>query len=458
MTATAPSRILDGQGDELGPITTFGGQVFVVAALILGFQVLGLGLVPLLSSVALLLGLFGALILAPRLVIERIPVSLLALTLLGLMACSVLWTDSPQNTMFVLMRDLPLAFGMPLAAGVLSMRRLVPALLLAIRLSVIITGGAIALLPEARIHIDETGASPDLPGWHGLFPHKNTMAPYLIFGLITILTFDRSRWAKWGFVVAIFVILVGSQSVTGLSGVMLALSVWVWLQLYQNLDLRGSSVFLVTSVSVAVFTVLAVLASLATVASASGKDVTLTGRTYIWAAALDFWSQRPWLGWGIGGMFSTDPLTPATAAIWRAIGFEVPHAHSGVLDIGVQLGIVGVVVFGLLFTTTLIDAVRVIRDRAKLGAWIVSVMVVQIYMSFSEPVFLGSGWLLVLLLFRTLLFRRHGMELETGSTLADRVRYRDWSLDGRGPARRTTPDRGQYHQPRVDRDRSPLRN
>jgi O-antigen ligase len=395
--------------------------VFVAAAFIYLFQVTGFDILPAPTGVALFAGTLGVLLLTPRLVLRRIPVSMFALLMVGWMAASTTWTDSPEGTRLALQSVLPLLLGMMIVAGTISLKSLVPALLWSFRLGLVITAGAVAALPDARIHIDPTGQIPDLDGWHGLFPHKNILTPYLVFALITVLTFDRSKLFKWGSLAVIGVLLAGSDSVTGMAAAMLAVSVWVWLQLYKNLDVRNSSVFLVSSLSVGVFALLGVFASLSTITSASGKDLTLTGRTFIWQATIDAIVERPVLGWGYGGIFGQDPMTVRTAELRRAIGFDAHHAHNGLLDLWVQLGLVGVVLFTLLFLSTTFDGISVVRDRPKVGAWIVTMMVVQVFTAISEIAFLGYGWLAILVMFRILLLRRAGMELSTGVQLVDRL-------------------------------------
>ncbi|MEM9131032.1 MAG: O-antigen ligase family protein [Actinomycetota bacterium] len=431
MTTTAASlrsELYDGQGDALLPVATFGAQVFIFGALVYSFLVTGFELLPTITPLALVFGAVGVLFLTPRMVLHRIPISLMALVLLGWMAASQLWSDNAVATAGGLEALMPLLIGTIICTGVISMRDLVPALLWTFRFSVGLTIFALITMPETRIHIDiatETTHS----GWHGLFPHKNIMTPYLVAGIVTILTFDRTRILKWGTLAGIVGILLGSSSVTGMSSAFLAVSVWVWLQLYRNLDIRNSSIFLFSSISVGVFALLGVVASLATLTSASGRDLTFTGRTLIWAATLRAWEERPLFGWGFGGILTTDPVSPRTAEIWREIGFRVPHAHSGPIDLGLQLGVIGLVIFVVLYVTTMIDGIRAIKDRPEIGAWIVSIMIVQLYMSFSENVFIGYGWLVFLLMFRTVLMRKHGMEVDTSNALVESVRDR---MDDRG--------------------------
>ena len=73
-----------------------------------------------------------------------------------------------------------------------------------------------------------------------------------------------------------------------------------------------------------------------------GKNSTLTGRTDIWLANLDLIKQKPLLGWG----YMAAPLAK-TVAISEDLRWEAGNAHSAYVDVGLQLGLVGL---GLLLT------------------------------------------------------------------------------------------------------------
>lgn len=74
-------------------------------------------------------------------------------------------------------------------------------------------------------------------------------------------------------------------------------------------------------------------------------DPTFTGRTEIWAFALDEIARRPWLGAGYGAFWDVgadnDPLQRAPAGSWlrhAEVGL-INQAHSGYLDLPLQIGI-----------------------------------------------------------------------------------------------------------------------
>ena len=72
-----------------------------------------------------------------------------------------------------------------------------------------------------------------------------------------------------------------------------------------------------------------------------GRDTTLTGRTEIWERALALVSNPVW-----GAGFETFWLGPRLIAMWKAFPVFLPNqAHNGYLEMYLNLGIVGLVLF-----------------------------------------------------------------------------------------------------------------
>jgi exopolysaccharide production protein ExoQ len=76
---------------------------------------------------------------------------------------------------------------------------------------------------------------------------------------------------------------------------------------------------------------------------AFGKDLTLTGRTGVWESVVVMIKQQPWLGYGYNA-FWTGWGGPATY-VYNEVGFLVFYSHDGLLELWLQLGIVGVFIF-----------------------------------------------------------------------------------------------------------------
>jgi len=58
------------------------------------------------------------------------------------------------------------------------------------------------------------------------------------------------------------------------------------------------------------------------IANALGRDVTLTGRTSIWAVVLDKISKHPWLGYGYKGFWLG--MEGESADVWHETYFMAP--------------------------------------------------------------------------------------------------------------------------------------
>lgn len=368
-----------------------------------------------------LLGAFGVVILSPQQRVRRLPISMGLLLLVPFLIVSLTWSYQPDITAYRIEQYVPLMVGLILLTGVMALRDVIDGMILGGRLVLVASLLATAVSPSTRTHEAVNGGLP-IDGWHGLFFHKNEMAPFLVFLLITLLVFDRPGWSKTLSIAGIGVMLIGSQSATGLTAAMLSFGLYWWLTTYLRQEGRWSTGYVVTSLALGLCGLFATLASLATLLSAAGKDLTFTGRTEIWTAALEFISAEPLLGYGLGGVFwggGGIAPSPTTAALWRAIGFNVPHAHSGTLDLMLQLGIVGMVLFSVVFLSNFASGARLLRSAPPLGIWILMVVIAQIWMSLSEPVFLGP-WLGVLAIMRTLSLRREART--SGDELAPWIR------------------------------------
>lgn len=408
-----------GVGGELGPFARFAGTTSLVLAMSTIWG--GMPFLPFRAVWLVLLGALGVAVLSPQQRLRRLPVSIGLLLLIPYLIVSLTWSYQPDITLYRLEQYLPVVLGVMILAGVMALQDVIDGILLGGRIVLVASLIATAVSPATRTHAAADGGLP-IDGWHGLFFHKNEMAPFLVFLLVTLLVFDRPGWGKTLSIAGVGVLLIGSQSATGLTTAMLCFGLYSWLTTYLRQEGRWSTGYVVTSLALGMCALFGVLASLASLLAAAGKDLTFTGRTDIWAAALDFIADEPVLGHGLGGLFwgggGVAP-SPTTAAIWRAIGFSVPHAHSGPLDLVLQLGIVGLVLFGLVFLSNVVSGARLLRQSPPIGIWILTVVVAQIWMSLSEPVFLGP-WLMVLALMRTLSLRREAQT--SGVELAPWVR------------------------------------
>jgi len=399
------------QGSSLGPIARLSTIVFLVVTMLIGLRFgedSQLAFLARQEFIILLFGLaVGALILTPIKVVMKIPLSISILALLVWMAFSIGWTYNSVATKFIFTRTFPLYFGMLCVSGIVSFSDIKLSMVWFTRIIVVSTFIAAVIFPETRIHINaDAFAEGTYPGWHGFFGHKNIMSPVLVLGLLTVYLFDKNTILKYSTMVSIAVLLILSTSATGLSAAILGLSFLVWLKLFRDFDSRSSTLFFVVSIFFGVVILGAVITSLGSIAQAYGKDLTFTGRTDIWSTAITFIGREPFLGYGLNGIFwrGDGGSGPESYEFWGIIGFRISHVHNGILDLILQIGLIGAVLYAGLVLSTLYGGWKIYDDYPDISLWIVSVLFAQIFIGLSESVFLG-GWLLLIFLMKVMTMR-----------------------------------------------------
>lgn len=332
----------------------------------------------------------GALILAPRAHSRRVVFDGPLMALITWFGMSVLWSFDQEFGLFLVRRDLPLWVCASLMASLLPKQDVLAAIKRGIVIAVGITMVALTLFPETR-QDESTGIYlDDVPGWHGFFIHKNVLAPFLIFAIVLVLHFERDRVWRAVSLAVMAVLLIGSDSATGMSAAIFLGAMFVWFRFLHRSDHgRRSTAYVVSSMALAVVGLMGAAASLSVLTNAAGKDLTFSGRTFIWGGVINAIQDRPFVGYGVGGVFN-DASSDITRSVWRDIGFHVPHSHSGALDVWLNFGLVGLALFAVVFVTGVAKGVRLIRLRPETGEWLLTLLAAQLLMGLSENVFMGA--------------------------------------------------------------------
>jgi len=96
--------------------------------------------------------------------------------------------------------------------------------------------------------------------------------------------------------------------------------------------------------------------------AAMGKSPDLTGRSRIWASVIELASERPVFGWGWVSYWT--PWGAPLNTLAKEGGVHQYQAHNAWLDIWLQLGIVGLIVFGAFIVSTVVRSWSFATDRA----------------------------------------------------------------------------------------------
>jgi exopolysaccharide production protein ExoQ len=127
------------------------------------------------------------------------------------------------------------------------------------------------------------------------------------------------------------------------------------------------------------------------------RDLTLTGRTDIWPAVILKIQERPWLGYGFSGFWHG--IQGESADIIRTLRWGVPDSHNGFLDLALQLGLVGSMVFLLIIWITLIKSVALVKAKfCSEYLWPIILLSYAFLVNFSESTLLSQNsffWILL---------------------------------------------------------------
>ena len=397
-TSDAPTDTVRGVRTTTDPIATFSCAFFLVIGVLLHFEAVPH---PPFFAYATALIPPGVLILLRAEAVKTLTISVPPILLGVWIVLSGGWTEDVERTAFLVRLQLPLLLGFMIVGAVLSDRDVMKWLLRAGQFVLLVSVAATAALPSARAGALLNGEV--LEGWHGLFPHKNDLGPFLAIFFGIVLVADRNKWTKWPTLLATSVMLLGSQSITGITAAMVAVAAMAWLRANRRNDDRVMSIAIVVTTVIAIAGALGARTGLTIFLEATGKDTTFSGRTDIWAAVWGAIVDRPILGYGRGGLFF-EPANDISIELWRQIGFRAPHGHNGVLDLTSQIGVVGLALFGVVLMSTFFAGLRSYRRDELFGSFVLVFLATLVVASLSEPVFLGP-YLSILAMLRVVTIR-----------------------------------------------------
>ncbi len=253
-----------------------------------------------------------------------------------------------------------------------------------IRLAAVAAMLVLALETIFVFGLPEYGRSTE--GWTGVHSQKNGLGVTATFEVLTLLIasrlWPRRRFLLLAFFVLGLALLVGSQSKTALvaiGGALAMMPVFAGFRARRTLPGAVAAAFF----SVGGLTLAFVTANLGAVTEALGKDLTFTGRTEIWKGIIPVFLDRPILGWGhqaaFGGYFS-----PVHEAFIQA-GWQAAHAHNALLQIVLEVGLVGVAVFLFMYVRVIRRSIVYLRRTpGSLGQYPLALLALAFLLSITE--------------------------------------------------------------------------
>jgi exopolysaccharide production protein ExoQ len=229
--------------------------------------------------------------------------------------------------------------------------------------------------------------------WRGVFETKNVLAKVMVLGIAVFFCCPEGMPGGKGWrIVGVagcgaLMILARSATALAISGALLCLML--------SFRLMRSRVTVVIPLLTASLLAFAVISTAAieqrdALLAMVGRNATLTGRLPLWSLVLDAIAKRPWLGYGFNSFWNG--IAGPSAQIVIAAGWFTPHSHNGFLDLCLDLGVCGLLIFGIGYVLRLKTAISDYRASGDRGAmWPLAFLAFIVLYNLTESTLLHTN-------------------------------------------------------------------
>ncbi len=311
--------------------------------------------------------------------------SIFLFVIAGFLACSFAWSIDPQITVKEAFVDLVATVGWIGIATTIDPDEFLE---LCARTTFLAAAASLMLLvvsPSNAIAIGQ-----DAMDFRGIFSQKNVLGEAMVIGAIAelhCLSIRKKGRVFEGLCLAVIIVVaLMSKSATSCLVIFVCCVAHIVIA-----PIRRGGAARVLGVAALACIIPAVVVGAAfpdSVLELLGKDPTLTGRTEVWAYVVNDIAMKPLLGWGYEVFWEAS--NPAAIEISDAVHWVVPQAHNGMLEILLQVGFVGSVLYVALLVRVTWLSVRCMRSHwGPLGVTTLLVCVAVVLTGVSETVLLA---------------------------------------------------------------------
>jgi exopolysaccharide production protein ExoQ len=283
-------------------------------------------------------------------------------SLIVLAAASILWSQDPSASMQkVFYLFVTTCFGYYLVER-FSPRELMQVVMITGALAIIGSLVLAVALPRYGVF---TGRAAESSGWQGIYTHKNTLGLTTMYFLAPALFLPakgtRQRvWRSLYIGSSLFLVAMSnSRGAWIMCASLLAFGLIVTVGACLKPEERVAAYWGLAVVSIVGAAI--TWALLPMILALLHKDMTLTGRTQIWSVLLSSLAKRPWLGFGYSA-FWVGTRGESANAIYALKWPRLSYAENGILELALEVGLVGVGIYFLAY-------LRCYRRLKRLFSW-----------------------------------------------------------------------------------------
>jgi exopolysaccharide production protein ExoQ len=313
--------------------------------------------------------------------------------------CSVLWSVQPPLTLvYPCVISILVFFYLNYLLSHFSPYRMARTMIWVLGAELAFSIAVSLTLPS--VGIDSGKDDPSNAGaWQGIFAQKNQLGIATVLAVAVALGFrPRSKTDRiWRAAVILLAVLAaaGSRSREAWISIVVEIALALFLTVLRGCNLRLQRLLTITGMLFSSAALCLAYTHLDTLLARLGRSKTVSGRTYIWQGALLLIRRRPWLGYGVYGIWHT----PTAWVVVSYAGWNVTSSHNNYLEILLYHGFVGLGLYLLLLSMFCVNTARAFATgRLPVAASGMLIVAGIIVLSFASPttVYYPSAALLLL--------------------------------------------------------------
>ncbi|MCW5313877.1 O-antigen ligase family protein [Nostoc sp. KVJ3] len=236
--------------------------------------------------------------------------------------------------------------------------------------------------------------SPELGGmWSGIYGHKNELGYMMAWSagvfLHLAISGHRYRWLMWAVCGISICLIILSRSTTSLTILLTMILLLPFYKSFQKTNYKLQVIMITSALMILIVSSVLLINNADTVVGTSGKDLTFNGRSDLWELVMSKIWERPWLGYGFSGFWTSN-----AASNLRATYDWASNAHNGFLELLLELGFLGFLTFVAGFVRFFVMALTRIIYVAKKPEdyWPMQMLIIIVIVNFSEARLLTPSW------------------------------------------------------------------
>jgi exopolysaccharide production protein ExoQ len=308
--------------------------------------------------------------------------------LLAIVIFSLLWSEDLSSSLTYLRGLIRIYFLAIYLAMRYSLREQIRLIAWALGVAALLSMLFSAFIP-GYIH-----QSPELVNmWSGIYGHKNELGYMMAWSAGVFfhlaLSSHRYRWLMWGLCGISVCLIILSRSTTSLTILLTMILLLPSYKFLKKTNYKLQVIMMTSALMLLIVSSVFLFNNAEIVVGTSGKDLTFNGRSDLWELVVSKILERPWLGYGFSGFWTSN-----AASNLRATYDWASNAHNGFLELLLELGLLGFLTFAAGFVRFFVMALNRIISVAKKPEdyWPMQILVIIVIVNFSEARLLTPSW------------------------------------------------------------------